>query len=146
MKYSKRLWSILFGTPLLPSVFKCFERRQSNKFELECMRVQQENALALGNQKLDMVAIDAQAREVEAIHREYAKITVKASQFWINFSSSCRPMLTYLIFLEFMTPMVMLAAGWIDEQHYSLIWDVPMQGIIAALSCYWYGQRNFSAK
>ena len=110
------------------------------------MRVQQENALALGNQKLDMVAIDAQAREIEAIHKEHAKITVKASQFWINFSSSCRPMLTYLIFLEFMTLTVMLAAGWIDAQLYALIWDEPMQGVFAALSCYWFGQRNFSAK
>ena len=97
------------------------------------MRVQQENALALGNQKLEMVAIDAQAREVEAIHKEHAKITVKASQFWINFSSSVRPMLTYLIFLEFMTLTVMLAAGWIDAKLYSLIWDEPMQGILELL-------------
>ena len=85
------------------------------------MRVQQENALALGNQKLDMVAIDAQAREIEAIHKEHAKITVKASQFWINFSSSCRPMLTYLIFLEFMTLTVMLAAGVSSSGHELLL-------------------------
>lgn len=41
---------------------KFVERCQSNKFELEFIRVQQENALTLGNQKLDMVAIDALQR------------------------------------------------------------------------------------
>ena len=106
------------------------------------MKQQQEMQLALGTQKMEMAGIEAHAREVEALHKEHAKITVKASQFWINVLSSVRPCVTYLLFVELLLLTILLAGGWITADLYQLIFNNELQSVWAAVVCYWFGSRS----
>tara|TARA_Y100001973_G_C5180630_1_gene324676 strand:+ start:333 stop:770 length:438 start_codon:yes stop_codon:yes gene_type:complete len=135
-----------FGTSIIPKVMGYFETKRDQQFELKCMEKQHEINLALGNQKMQMVNIDADIRETESLHKEHAEITKKASQFWINVSSSVRPMTTYILLIEFMTLTYLLAFDLIDIEMYSMIWNEPMQSVWAAVVCFWFGQRTFNRK
>ena len=110
------------------------------------MDKQLEQQIQLGNQKMQMMDIEADIRETESLHKEHAEITKKASQFWINVSSSVRPCTTYILLIEFMTLTYLLAFDLIDIEMYSMIWNEPMQSVWAAVVCFWFGQRTFNRK
>jgi len=131
---------------MAPRVMGFFDKKQSNKFELECMKQQKEMQLALGTQKMEMASIEAHTREVESLHKEHAKITVKASQFWINVSSSVRPCVTYLLFIELILLTVLLAGGWITADLYQLIFNNELQAVWASVVCFWFGSRSANPK
>tara|TARA_R100001594_G_C4021003_1_gene259143 strand:- start:12 stop:449 length:438 start_codon:yes stop_codon:yes gene_type:complete len=135
-----------FGTSMIPKVMSYFETKRDQKFELEMMDKQLQNQLQLGEQKMQMLNIDADIRETESLHKEHASITRKASQFWINVSSSVRPTMTYLLFLEFVTLTYLLAFDMINMEMYKLIWNEPMQGVWSAVVCFWFGSRTFNRK
>ena len=135
-----------FGTSIIPKVMGYFETKRDQKFELEMMDKQLQNQLELGNQKLQMMNVDADIRETEVLHKEHASITRKASQFWINVSSSVRPLTTYILLIEFMTLTYLLAFDAITTEMYSMIWNEPMQSVWAAVVCFWFGQRTFNRK
>ena len=135
-----------FGTSMIPKVMSYFETKRDQKFELEMMDKQLQNQLQLGEQKMQMLNIDADNRETESLHKEHASITRKASQFWINVSSSVRPTMTYLLFLEFVTLSYLLAFDMINMEMYKLIWNEPMQGVWSAVVCFWFGSRTFNRK
>jgi len=123
-----------------------FETKRDQKFELQMMDKQLQNQLKLGEQKMQMMNIDADIRETETLHKEHASITRKASQFWINVSSSVRPTMTYLLFVEFVTLTYLLAFDMINMDMYRLIWNEPMQGVWSAVVCFWFGSRTFNRK
>lgn len=123
-----------------------FETKRDQKFELQMMDKQLQNQLKLGEQKMQMMNIDADIRETETLHKEHASITRKASQFWINVSSSVRPTMTYLLFIEFVTLTYLLAFDMINMDMYRLIWNEPMQGVWSAVVCFWFGSRTFNRK
>ena len=135
-----------FGTSMIPKVMSYFETKRDQKFELEMMDKQLQNQLQIGAQKMQMMNIDADIRETESLHKEHASITRKASQFWINVSSSVRPTMTYLLFLEFVTLTYLLAFDMINMEMYKLIWNEPMQGVWSAVVCFWFGSRTFNRK
>ena len=93
-----------------------------------------------------MTEVDASIREVEALHKEHAQITKKASQFWINVSSSVRPIITYCFFMEWIVLTFLLAGGWIDNGMYELIWNQPAQALMGSVTCFWFGQRTFGKR
>lgn len=110
------------------------------------MDKQLEQQIKLGNQKMQLMDITADIEETKALHKEHAQITKKSSQFFINLSSSVRPIMTYLLFFEFIILTFLLAFDLISLQMYRIIWNEPMQGIFAAVCCFWYGQRTFNRK
>ena len=135
-----------FGTSFLPKVLGYFEEKRDQAHELEMMDKQLEQQIQLGNQKMQMMNIDADIRETETLHKEHASITRKSSQWVINLSSSVRPVMTYLLFIEFLILTFMLAFGAIDNQMYMMVWNEPTQSVWAAVVCFWYGQRSFNRK
>ena len=106
------------------------------------MKQQKEMQLALGTQKMELASIEAHARETEALHKEHTKITVKASQFWFNVSSSVRSCVTYLLFVELLLLTILLAGGWITADLYQLIFNNELQAVWASVVCYWFGSRS----
>ena len=135
-----------FGTSFLPKVIGYIEEKRDQAHELKMMDKQLEQQIQLGNQKMQMMNIDADIRETEPLHKEHASITRKSSQWVINLSSSVRPVMTYLLFIEFLILTFMLAFGAIDNQMYMMVWNEPTQSVWAAVVCFWYGQRSFNRK
>jgi len=135
-----------FGTSFLPKVLGFFEEKRDQAHELMLMDKQLEQQIKLGEQKLQFMNVDADIRETEALHKEHAEITKKGSQWVINLSSSVRPVMTYLLFLEFIMLTFMVAFDAIEPMTYSLIWSNEIQAVWAAVVSFWYGQRSFNRK
>ena len=135
-----------FGTSFLPKILGFFEEKRDQAHELQMMDKQLEQQIQLGNQKMQMMDIEADIRETETLHKEHAQITRKGSQWAINLSSSVRPIMTYLLFLEFIVLTFLLAFGYIDNAMYEMVWNEPIQSVWAAVICFWFGQRSFNRK
>ncbi len=135
-----------FGSSFLPKILGFFEEKRDQAHELQMMDKQLEMQLQLGNQKMQMMNIEADIRETETLHKEHAQITKKGSQWVINLSSSVRPIMTYLLFFEFVLLSLLLAFGYIDNAMYAMVWNEPTQGVWSAVVCFWYGQRTFNRK
>ena len=82
----------------------------------------------------------------EALQKNQAQITVKSSPWVVNLSASVRPIMTYLLFIEFMLLTFMLAFNWIDLDMYNRIWSNEIQAVWAAVVSFWFGQRSFNRK
>lgn len=135
-----------FGTSFLPKILSFFEDKRDQAHELRLMEKQLEQKIKLGEQKLQFINVDADIRETEALQKNQAQITVKASQWIINLSSSVRPIMTYLLFIEFMALTCMVAGDWIDLDMYDRIWSNEIQAVWAAVVSFWFGQRSFNRK
>ena len=109
-----------FGTSFLPKLLGFFEEKRDQAHELKLMDKQLEQQIKLGEQKLQFMNVEADIRETEALQKSQTKMTVKSSQWVINLSSSVRPIMTYLLFLEFMILTFMLAFNSIDLEMYNL--------------------------
>ena len=141
------LGSVLgFGTSIIPKVLGYFEEKRDQKYELEMMDKQLQHQLQLGNQKMQLMEIDASIREVESLHKEHAKITMKSSRWVVNLSSSVRPLITYLLFFEFMILTFLLAFGHIDNGMFALVWSSEISSVWSAVVCFWFGQRTFGKR
>ncbi len=124
-----------------------FEEKRDQAHELKMMDKQLEQQIQLGNQKLQMVNVEADIRETEALHKEHAQITKKSSQFIIDLSASVRPVITYFMFFSYVGLVVLLAFGYIDNGMFSLLWAVDgMAPIFGAVISFWFGQRTFNRK
>ena len=135
-----------FGTSFLPKVLSFFEEKRDQAHELKLMDKQLEQQIKLGEQKLQFMNVDADIRETEALQKNQAQITMKSSTWVVNLSATVRPVMTYLLFIEFMVLTFMLAFNWIDLQMYDRIWSNEIQAVWAAVVSFWFGQRSFNRK
>ena len=135
-----------FGTSFLPKLLGFFEEKRDQAHELKLMDKQLEQQIKLGEQKLQFMNVEADIRETEALQKSQTKMTVKSSQWVINLSSSVRPIMTYLLFLEFMILTFMLAFNSIDLEMYNRIWSNEIQAVWAAVVSFWFCQRSFNRK
>jgi hypothetical protein len=135
-----------FGTSFLPKVMDYFQDKQDKKHELELMDKQLEQQIQIGNQKLDMVHVEADIRETEALLKSQTALTKSSSQWITDLAASVRPFITYLLFVEFMGLTMLLAGGYIDNAMYSLIWSDEVVGVWAAVISFWFGSRTFNRK
>ena len=135
-----------FGTSFLPKILGFFEQKRDQAHELSMMDKQLEQKLQLGEQKMQMVNIDADITETEILHKEHASITAKSSQWCVNLSASVRPIITYCLFIEFGALTVSVNMDWIDLVQYTTIWNAEFQAIWAAVVSFWFGQRTFNRK
>jgi hypothetical protein len=135
-----------FGTSFLPKVMDYFQDKQDKKHELQLMDKQLEQQIQIGNQKLDMVHVEADIRETEALLKSQTALTKSSSQWITDLAASVRPFITYLLFIEFMGLTMLLAGGYIDNVMYSLIWSDEVVGIWAAVISFWFGSRTFNRK
>mgnify|MGYP003631184175 FL=1 len=135
-----------FGTSFLPKILGFFEEKRDQAHELSMMDKQLEQQLQIGQQKLQMVNVDADIRETETLHKEHASITSKSSQWCVNLSSSVRPLITYALFVEFAALTLSVNMGWINMIQYQMIWNSEFQAIFAAVVSFWFGSRSFNRK
>jgi hypothetical protein len=135
-----------FGTSFLPKLMDYFQDKQDKKHELQLMDKQLEQQIQIGNQKLDMVHVEADIRETEALLKSQTALTKSSSQWITDLAASVRPFITYLLFIEFMALTLLLAGGYIDNVMYSLIWSDEVVGIWAAVISFWFGSRTFNRK
>ena len=135
-----------FGTSFLPKVLSFFEEKRDQAHELKLMDKQLEQQIKLGEQKLQFINVDADIRETEALQKNQAQITMKSSTWVVNLSATVRPVMTYLLFIEFMVLTFMLAFNWIDLQMYDRIWSNEIQAVWDAVVSFWFGQRSFNRK
>jgi len=135
-----------FGTSFLPKILGYFEEKRDQAHELAMMDKQLEQQIQIGRQKIEMINVDADIRETEALHKEHASITRKSSQWVVNLSATVRPVMTYLLFVEFMVLTYLLAWGYIDNGMYSLIWSNEIQAVWSAVVSFWFGQRTFNRR
>ena len=135
-----------FGTSFLPKLLGFFEEKRDQAHELKLMDKQLEQQIKLGEQKLQFMNVEADVRETEALQKSQTTMAVKSSQWVINLSSSVRPIMTYLLFAEFMILTFMLAFNSIDLEMYNRIWSNEIQAVWAAVVSFWFGQKSFNRK
>ena len=136
-----------FGSSFLPKVLGYFEEKRDQKHELAMMDKQLEQQIQLGNQKMQMMNIDADIRETESLHKEHAQITSKSAQWCVNLSASVRPVITYCLFFSYVSLTIMLASGAIDGALFTLLWAADgMAPIFGACISFWFGSRSFNRK
>jgi hypothetical protein len=135
-----------FGTSFLPKVMDYFQDKQDKKHELQLMDKQLEQQIQIGNQKLDMVHVEADIRETEALLKSQTALTKSSSQWITDLAASVRPFITYLLFIEFMVLTFLLAFGHIDNEMYALVWSDEIMTMWAAVISFWFGSRTFNRK
>ena len=136
-----------FGTSFLPKILGFFEEKRDQAHELSMMDKQLEQQLQIGQQKLQMVNVDADIRETETLHKEHATITSKSSQWCVNLSASVRPIITYCLFAEFAILTFSVNMGWLDISQFKNIWtEDGMVPLWAAVISFWFGSRSFNRK
>jgi hypothetical protein len=136
-----------FGTSFLPKVMDYFQDKQDKKHELQSLMDKQlEQQIQIGNQKLDMVHVEADIRETEALLKSQSSLNRQSSQWITDLAASVRPFITYLLFIEFMVLTFLLAFGYIDNEMYALIWSDEIMAMWAAVVSFWFGSRSFNRK
>jgi len=135
-----------FGTSFLPKILGYFEDKRDQAHELAMMDKQLAQQLKLGEQRMEMLNIESDISEIEALHEEHATITRAASQWCISLAATVRPLITYGIFGEFLILTFLRAFNMIDDGVFMMIWNEPMQALWAAVASFWFGQRSFNRK
>ena len=138
------LGSVLgFGTSFLPKVMDFFQDKQDKKHELAIMEVQIRQQKEVAVQQLEMVNVEADIREIEAIQKSVQNTDIK----WIDgLRGSVRPVITYcffalFIFVEISAYVSLTASGISSLQAVQLVWDDEIMALFAAVLSFWFGGR-----
>ena len=132
-----------FGTSFLPKVMDYFQDRSDKKHELQVMEVQIRQQKELAIQKLEMVNVEADIREVEALQKSMQPTGVK----WIDgLRGSVRPVITYsffmlFVFVEVSAYLSLTAQGVSGLDAVDAVWDEDTKALFAAVIAFWFGGR-----
>ena len=132
-----------FGTSFLPKVMDYFQDRSDKKHELAVMEVQIRQQKELASQKLEMVNVEADIREVEALQKSMQPTGVK----WVDgLRGSVSPVITYAFFLLFVFVEVsaylsLTAQGVSGLDAVDAVWDEDTKALFAAVIAFWFGGR-----
>ncbi len=131
----------------LPEILGLFRQGSDNRQELAVLELQiRREELQHGFQ---MQEIEAQAdiREIEALHREFAGR--KATYRWVEaLISSVRPVMTYAFFALYAgvkyTQLQLALRALSGDMFLALptVWQDPDQAIFATIIGFWFGSRN----
>ena len=132
-----------FGTSFLPKVMDYFQDKSDKKHELAVMEVQIKQQKELAIQKLEMVNVEADIREVEALQKSMQPTGVK----WVDgLRGSVRPVITYAFFLlfcfvEISAYLALTASGISGLEALNAVWDEDTKALFAAVIAFWFGGR-----
>ena len=135
-----------FGTSFLPKVMDYFQDKQDKAHELALMDKQLEQQKVIGAQKLQMVNVEADIRESEALLKHDANLQKRSSQWIVDLAASVRPIVTYLLFVEIFVLTWLLALDMITTEMYRLVFNNEMQAVWAAVVSFWFGARTMARK
>jgi len=132
-----------FGTSFLPKVMDYFQDKQDKAHELKVMEVQIRQQKELASQKLEMVNVEADIREIEALQKSMQPTGVA----WVDgLRGSVRPVITYaffglFIFVEVSAYLALTAAGISGLDAVNAVWDEDTKALFAAVIAFWFGGR-----
>ena len=122
-----------FGTSFLPKVMDYFQDKSDKAHELKLMEKQIDQQKALGEIKLQHMHVEADIREGEALMKHSS-------------AASVRPVLTYLLALEFGVLTLCVSMDWMTAAQYNMIWNAEFQAVWAAVVSFWFGSRTYARK
>ena len=132
-----------FGSSFLPKVMDFFQDKQDKKHELAVMEMQIKQQKEVAVQQLEMVNVEADIREVEAIQKSVQNTGV----IWIDgLRGSVRPVITYcffglFIFVEVSAYLALTASGISAMNAVQLVWSEEVMGLFSAIIAFWFGGR-----
>ena len=95
-----------FGASLIGPVLDAWNRSADQKHELAMLHAQAEVQSKLQDHRLEASIVEADMAEIVAAHKEQAATVRKGPQWLAALSGSVRPVVTYLIIVEW------LAINW----------------------------------
>jgi hypothetical protein len=137
-----------FGSSFLPKVMDFFQDKQDKKHELAVMGMQIKQQKEVAVQHLEVVNVEADIREVEAIQKSVKNTDVK----WIDgLRGSVRPVITYcffglFIFVEVSAYLTLTASGITSINAVQLVWSDEVMGLFSAIIAFWFGGRAINRK
>ena len=135
-----------FGTSFLPKVMDYFQDKQDKSHELKVMEVQIRQQKELASQKLEMINVEADVREIEALQKSMQPTGVA----WVDgLRGSVRPVITYaffglFIFVEVSAYLALTASGVSGLDAVTAVWDEDTKALFAAVIAFWFGGRAIS--
>jgi|TARA_R100001163_G_C4953500_1_gene120278 hypothetical protein len=135
-----------FGTSFLPKVMDFFQDRADKKHELAVMEVQIRQQKELADQKLEMVNVEADVREMESLHKSMQPTGVA---FIDGLRGSVRPVITYaffglFIFVEVSAYLALTSQGVSGLDAANAVWSEETSALFAAVISFWFGGRAIS--
>ena len=137
-----------FGSSLIGPDLGTWNRSADQKHELEMLHAQTAIQSKLQDQRLEASIVEADMAEIVAAHKEQAATVRKGPQWLAALSGSVRPVVTYLIIVEWLA--INWAIAWliIDEEGitvYNLraILDTDFMGLVSCVIAFWFGNRTF---
>jgi len=138
-----------FGSSLIGPVLDAWNRSADQKHELAMLHAQAQSKLQ--DQRLEASIVEADMAEIVAAHKEQAATVRKGPQWLTALSGSVRPVVTYLIIIEWLA--INWAIAWliIDEEGitvYNLraILDTDFMGLVSCVIAFWFGNRTFGKR
>ena len=115
------------------------------------LHAQAEVQSKLQDQRLEATIVEADMAEIVAAHKEQAATVRKGPTWLAALSGSVRPVVTYLIIVEWLA--INWAIAWliIDEEGitvYNLraILDTGFMGLVSCMIAFWFGNRTFGKR
>ena len=137
-----------FGTSLIGPVLEAWNKSSDQKHELAMLHAQAEVQSKIQDQKLEATMVEADMAEIVAAHKEQASTVRKGPQWLAALSGSVRPVVTYLIIIEWLG--INWAIAWIimDEhgvtvENLRAVLDTDFMGLVSCVVAFWFGNRTF---
>ena len=90
-----------FGASLIGPVLETWNKSSDHRHELAMLHAQAEVQSKIQDQKLEATIVEADMAEIVAAHKEQASTVLKGPQWLAALSGSVRPVVTFLIIIEF---------------------------------------------
>ena len=115
------------------------------------LHAQAEVQSKIQDQKLEATMVEADMAEIVAAHKEQASTVRKGPQWLAALSGSVRPVVTYLIIIEWLG--INWAIAWIimDEhgvtvENLRAVLDTDFMGLVSCVVAFWFGNRTFGKR
>jgi hypothetical protein len=142
-----------FISSLAPEFLKRWQDKADKSHELALLEMQMKQAENVHMYRMDEIGVQAYGDIVQSAHRSQDNMLDKASRWVIDFTSSVRPVITYLFMIAFIGfKMAIFFAAlnpnfpWQESMSFAqamtLVWDDEDKAIFAGIIAYWFGDRG----
>lgn len=140
-----------FGSSLIGPAIEAWNKHSDQKHELAMLSAQAEIQVKIQDQKLEATMVEMEAAEVIAAHKEQASTVRKGPQWLAALSGSVRPVVTYLILIEFLAINWAIAWVVIDQEGITVdalrgVLDTDFMGLVSVVTSFWFGNRTFGKR
>ena len=140
-----------FGSSLIGPVLEAWNKNSDQKHELAMLHAQAEVQSKIQDQKLEATIVEADMAEIVAAHKEQVSTVRKGPTWLAALSGSVRPVVTYLIIIEWLG--INWAIAWIimDEhgvtvENLRAVLDTDFMGLVSCVVAFWFGNRTFGRR